>query len=189
MPLLRELFGLTSDRSPYVFLSDGGHFENLGLYEMVRRRCHFIVVSDAGCDPEYTFEDLSNAVRKIRIDFSVPIDISLNEIGTRSASHLAIGRIRYSAVDGAVDDGILLYMKATLSGDEPPDVLNYARSHPAFPHESTSNQFFNEDQFESYRMLGLHTIEQAMPAIPVEAGFGRLVTVEAGLSRPSKVGG
>jgi hypothetical protein len=53
-------------------------------------------------------------------------------------------------------------MKATLSGDEPADVLNYARSHAAFPHESTANQFFTEAQFESYRMLGLHTIEQAL---------------------------
>lgn len=167
-PLLRELFGLTSDRSPYVFLSDGGHFENLGLYEMVRRRCHFIIVSDAGCDPGYAFEDLSNAVRKIRIDFSIPIEFPATGIGMDHARqgngnpHFAVGAIRYSAVDGAVEDGVLLYMKATLSGDEPADVLNYARSHPLFPHESTANQFFTEAQFESYRMLGLHTIEHAL---------------------------
>ena len=55
----------TTDDSPYVYLSDGGHFENLGLYEMLRRRCRFIVVIDAGCDPDFTFEDLGNAVRKI----------------------------------------------------------------------------------------------------------------------------
>ena len=52
-------------------LSDGGHFENLGLYEMVRRRCRFIVLSDAGCDPGITFEDLGNAVRKISIDLNL----------------------------------------------------------------------------------------------------------------------
>ena len=167
-PLIRELFGLTSDRSPYVFLSDGGHFENLGLYEMVRRRCRFIIVSDAGCDPEYSFEDLSNAVRKIRIDFSIPIEFAPEGIGMdrerqgAGNPHFAIGTIRYSAVDGAVEDGVLVYMKATLSGDEPADVLNYAKSNPVFPHESTSNQFFTEAQFESYRMLGLHTIEHAV---------------------------
>ena len=179
-PLLRELFGLTSDRSPYVFLSDGGHYENLGLYEMVRRRCHCIIVSDAGCDPDYTFEDLSNAVRKIRIDFSIPIDFAADGIGMNLAgqgkgnSHVAIGTIKYSAIDRDATDGVLVYMKATLSGDEPADVLNYARSHHAFPHESTSNQFFTEAQFESYRMLGVHTVDQS--AALIEAGLSRTST-------------
>src|ERR1019366_9431700 len=63
-PLLSETFGLTTDAKPYVYLSDGGHFENLGLYEMVRRRCRFILVVDAGCDKDFAFEDLGNAVRK-----------------------------------------------------------------------------------------------------------------------------
>jgi hypothetical protein len=171
-PLLRELFGLTSDRSAYVFLSDGGHFENLGLYEMIRRRCRCILVADAGCDPKYTFEDLSDAIRKIRIDFSIPIEFPAKGLGmdqagqARGNHHFAVGSIRYSAVDGNVGDGILVYMKPTLSGDEPADILNYARSHPAFPHEPTSNQFFTEAQFESYRMLGLHTFEQ-VAALPV----------------------
>ena len=65
----------TDDKNPYVYLSDGGHFENLGLYEMVLRRCHTIVVSDAGCDPGCSFEDLGNAIRKIRIDFGIPIEL------------------------------------------------------------------------------------------------------------------
>src|SRR5262249_28272278 len=65
VPLVEETFGLTTDERRYVYLSDGGHFENLGLYEMVRRRCRYIVAVDAGCDPDYTFEDLGNAVRKI----------------------------------------------------------------------------------------------------------------------------
>jgi hypothetical protein len=161
------LTGNTTARTRFVNLSDGGHFENLGLYEMVRRRCHCIIVSDAGCDPAYTFEDLSNAVRKIRIDFSIPIEFPPDGLGMSVAGqgtanrHIAIGTIRYSAVDGPVADGVLIYMKATLSGDEPVDVLNYARSHPIFPHESTANQFFTEAQFESYRVLGLHTLQQA----------------------------
>src|SRR5580700_10420619 len=52
--IVREAFSLTDDTSQYVYLSDGGHFENLGIYEMVRRRCRYIVVSDAGCDPKFT---------------------------------------------------------------------------------------------------------------------------------------
>jgi hypothetical protein len=72
-PLVAEAFGLTTDDAPYVYLSDGGHFENLGLYEMVRRRCRYIVAVDAGCDPNFAFEDLGNAVRKIFIDLGVRI--------------------------------------------------------------------------------------------------------------------
>jgi hypothetical protein len=88
-PLLQETFGLTTDDKEYVYLSDGGHFENLGLYEMVRRRCRFIIVSDAGCDPEHAFEDLSNAVRKIEIDLGVTIDFQgLEVLKPRDASRL-----------------------------------------------------------------------------------------------------
>ena len=74
VPLFAEALGQTNDESPYVYLSDGGHFENLGLYEMVRRRCRLIVLVDAGCDPDFAFEDLGNAVRKIYIDLGIPIN-------------------------------------------------------------------------------------------------------------------
>ena len=72
LPYIYEATGNTNDTYPYVYLSDGGHFENLGLYEMVLRRSHRIVVSDGGCDPKYVYEDLGNAVRKIRIDLGIP---------------------------------------------------------------------------------------------------------------------
>jgi hypothetical protein len=162
-PLVRELLGLTSDVNPYVYLSDGGHFENLGLWSMVVRRCGVIIVSDAGCDPDYTFADLSNAVRRIRIDLGIPIEfgaLDLSRAGQGvSNPHGVLGTIRYSAVDGAgAPDGLLLYVKATLSGDEPIDVRNFALLDPAFPHDSTGNQFFDEDRFESYRALGYHSI-------------------------------
>lgn len=162
-PLLRELFGLTTDRNPYVYLSDGGHYENLGLWEMVARRCRFIVVSDAGCDPEYRFDDLSNAVRRIRLDLGIPIQfrsLPMTRDGQGHGNpHAAIGVIRYSVVDGAgAPDGTILYLKATLSGDETVDVWNFARTDPAFPHDSTSDQFFDEAHFESYRTLGFHTV-------------------------------
>jgi len=163
-PLVREMFGRTTDGNPYVYLSDGGHFENLGLYEMVARRCHFVVVSDAGCDADYAFEDLGNAIRKIRIDFGIPITfadgVQIDKSRSRNGNaHGAVGLIHYSAVDPGASDGVLLYLKATLSGDEPIDVANYASAHADFPHESTANQWFGESQFESYRMLGVHTLD------------------------------
>ena len=162
-PLVRELLGLTTDHNPYVYLSDGGHYENLGLWEMVARRCAFIVIADAGCDPEYRFDDLANAIRRIRLDLGIPIQfpsIPMTRDGQAHGNpHGVIGRIRYSVVDGAdAPDGTILYLKATLSGDEPIDVLNFAQSDTAFPHDSTSDQFFDEAHFESYRTLGFHTV-------------------------------
>jgi hypothetical protein len=174
-PIIDEALGLTNDRSPYVYLSDGGHFENLGLYEMVLRRCHFIVVSDAGQDPECSFADLGESVRKIRVDFGIPIEFERMTIYPRSAidalkkagqkgHNCAIGRIRYSAVDPDVNgkkapDGILIYIKPACYGEEPRDIYEYFKRSDTFPHESTTDQFFAESQFESYRMLGAHTME------------------------------
>jgi len=166
-PLFSEAFGLTTDRYKYVNLSDGGHFENLGLYEMVLRRCHYIIVSDGGQDPECSYADLGEAVRKIRIDFGIPIEFGPMSIYPRSAidtlktpgHNCAIGRIRYSVVDGDnARDGIIVYIKPACYGDEPRDIYEYFKTNPTFPHESTSDQFFSESQFESYRMLGAYTM-------------------------------
>ncbi|HEY7292423.1 MAG TPA: hypothetical protein VH583_21470 [Vicinamibacterales bacterium] len=191
-PLLRELFGHTTDANPYVYLSDGGHFENLGLYEMVARRCKFIVVSDAGCDADYAFEDLGNAIRKIRIDLGIRIDfpqgLGIDAAHSRAGNrHGAIGFIRYSSIDGAVEDGVLVYLKATLSGDEPVDVSNYASAHPDFPHESTVNQWFGESQFESYRMLGLHTVDSLAGDYDGSAGMpGLIAIITDAMSKPPR---
>lgn len=162
-PLAREMLGLTTDHNPYVYLSDGGHYENLGLWEMVARRCRFVIISDAGCDPTYSFEDLANAVRRIRLDLDIPIEFPPMEASRegqgRTNQHGAIGVIKYSAVDGpGTPDGTILYLKATLSGDESVDVRNFAAADQRFPHDSTANQFFDEARFESYRMLGFHTV-------------------------------
>jgi hypothetical protein len=140
---------------------------------MVLRRCHFIVVSDAGSDPECSFADLGEAVRKIRVDFGIPIDFDQMKIYPRSqidaakqpGHKCAIGRIRYSAVDPDVNgkkapDGIIIYIKPACYGDEPRDIYEYFKRSETFPHESTADQFFSESQFESYRMLGAHTMDK-----------------------------
>ena len=164
-PLMREILGLTTEHNPYVYLSDGGHFENLGLYEMVARRCHCIVVSDAGCDPDYTYNELGDAIRRIRLDFGVPIEfvkpLSATRVGqSKGNPHGAVAVIKYSFADGPdAPDGMLVYMKATLSGIEPVDVWNFAKTNPTFPHDPTSDQFFDEARFESYRSLGFQTVK------------------------------
>jgi Patatin-like phospholipase len=169
MPILDEMFGRTTDHSPYVYLSDGGHFENLGLYEMIRRRCRFIVLADAGSDPECAFDDLGGAIRKIRVDFGVPIEFDgeipiypRTESDKPNGRYWAVAHIRYSTVDGGGTDhdGYLFYIKPAFYGREPRDVFSYAMSNPEFPHESTADQFFGEDQLESYRALGLFAVDQ-----------------------------
>jgi hypothetical protein len=161
VPALKELAGATTDEGEWVYLSDGGHFENLGLYEMIRRRCRFIVISDASCDPKCTFEDLGNATRKAYIDFGVSIEFEKLSIQPRQTPpaagvSCAIGSIKYPGSDRL---GWLLYIKPTYHGTERADIRSYAAAHGKFPHESTTEQWFSESQLESYRALGANVVE------------------------------
>jgi hypothetical protein len=179
--LLVELFGLTNDAHSHVYLSDGGHFENLGLYELVRRRCRLIVASDAAQDGSFEFNDLGNAIEKCRADLGIDIDIRVEPIRIRDENghshwHCAVGTIRYDKVDVGAQVGTLLYLKASITGDEPTDVLRYAAQNEEFPHQSTADQWFNESQFESYRMLGLHSIVEAFKGVAHNDIFDGMTT-------------
>jgi len=183
------------------YLSDGGHFENMGAYELIRRRLARIVLVDAEADPDYTFDGLANLVRKARLDFGAEIEFltepALDDalpashrrlFGTleqlrrgkwaqepvkerlldqlrltveepvdrarHSLAHAALARVTF--VDDPGWQGWLLYLKPTLVGDEPADLGEYHRAHSPFPQETTGDQFFDEAQWESYRMLGYH---------------------------------
>lgn len=186
-PLFSELLGMTTSTSRYINLSDGGHFDNLGLYEMVLRRCRYILVSDAGRDPKHGFEDLGNAIRKVRIDFGIPVEFKRRiEIQPRSDGpagaeqspglFCAVAEIKYSVIDGTspAADGWLVYVKPALRGrgaggaadaPVPYDVFSYAQRSKDFPHETTNDQWFDEAQFESYRALGLHIVSQLTAAM------------------------
>ena len=176
--LFTEAFSTTNEDRPFVNLSDGGHFDNLGLYELIRRRCRYIIVVDAECDPAYEFSSLAQAIRMVRIDFNVTINIDVQALapkpGERCArGHWAHGTIKYktSANDAAdsfpdrglrqdgADFGELLYIKSSILPEEhnghiSADVIEYAKRHSHFPHDTTADQFFTEPQFESYRKLG-----------------------------------
>jgi hypothetical protein len=177
VPLLEEGLGLTTDLRPYVYLSDGGHFEDLGLYEMVRRRCRFMVVVDAGEDHKFAFEDLGNAVRKIYIDLGVEIEFhGLDRLTNRPGPavtreerekipYQAIGVVKYLDADGEEEgcgDGIILYIKPALHGTEAAGIASYANAHQTFPHETTTDQWFTESQFESYRSLGAEITDRVL---------------------------
>jgi hypothetical protein len=175
--ILREAFGLTNDTSPYVYLSDGGHFENLALYEMVRRRCRYIVVLDGGCDADYTYEDLGNALRKVRIDMKIPIQFlqGLPQPNSPPNKRCAVARICYKEIDANLENGYLIYIKPVILGTEPPDVTAYKAANDKFPHQSTGDQFFDESQTESYRMLGFCSASEIFNQWDSRQGFEALV--------------
>jgi hypothetical protein len=149
---------------------------------MVRRRCRFIIVSDAGCDPTYAFDDLGNAVRKISLDLGVDIRFyGLTELKPRQAAgspktgdvpkaenpdqpFYAIGVIDYRTADGGGEEGIIVYVKAGYHRHWifNVGVRNYATANPDFPHQSTGDQFFSESQYESYRSLGFEIMDDIL---------------------------
>ena len=168
-PYFCEMWGSTQSRA--VQLSDGGHFENLALYELVRRHCRYILLSDVGADPEVAFDDLGNAVRRIREDFGVEIELDLSPLmpgpDGLARQHMVVGTIHYDAARdvSATDKGILLYFKPALTGDEPADVRQYKTRNVAFPNETTVDQFYDEAQWEAYRRLGQHAARAALDFI------------------------
>jgi hypothetical protein len=162
--LLKELLASTTDESKYIYLSDGGHFENLAIYELVRRRCKNIIACDADADNGMTFGDLGNAIRKCRSDFGVEITIDPTPVQFPGAgfaqAHGVMGDIRYPrTADQEAFAGKILYIKPTITSGTPRDVLAYRAGHDEFPDQSTADQWFDESQFESYRRLGLYSMQ------------------------------
>jgi len=162
--LLQELLGRVGDDQQYVYLTDGGHFDNMGLYELVRRRCYEIVICDAEEDDGPVFDGIGMAIRKCRIDFGVEIDLDLSKLAHDAATkaspvHWIAGTIRYPETPEG-GEGTILYIKSSVTGDEAADVYNYRLEHPIFPQDSTNDQWFTESQFEGYRRLGQHVVDK-----------------------------
>ncbi len=163
------------------YLSDGGHYENTGVLELLRRRVGFIVCCDCGADPNYTYEDSANLMRLARIDFGAEFElISPEKAPVLAARAAEIGR--YFAGDedelaekpqGKNNQCALLYrvtfasndtnqptecfvlmLKPRLILDAPLDLFEYQTKNPDFPQQTTFDQFFDEAQWESYRKLG-----------------------------------
>ncbi|CAN7741335.1 patatin-like phospholipase family protein [Rhizobium leguminosarum] len=168
-----ETAGRLDEKKLNVYLTDGGHVENLGIYELLRRRCKVILAIDAEADPSMTFESFVNLQVMARIDLGIRIELPWQDIQKRTLEvtkemtsnaggptkskgpHAAVGVIEY----GEDEKGILLYIKSSLTGDENDYIMDYKRRNPTFPHETTLDQFFSEEQFEVYRALGFHAVQ------------------------------
>jgi len=167
--LFSELIAQADEKKRYVYLSDGGHFENLAVYELIRRRCRLIVACDGDADSSYEFSDLLSLIEKARTDFGVRIEIDFGTIrpaeGRReSPRNFVLGKIYYDP-DNCEDVGTLILIKASMPTKTgvpvnlverklPDDVWRYYEKNGSFPHQTTADQWFDELQFESYRALG-----------------------------------
>jgi hypothetical protein len=167
--LLREMRSVVNERDQWVNLSDGGHIENLAVYELLRRRCRYVICGDGAADPAMNFGGLAVLMRFARLDMGIEIEILLDDLrlgddGT-SPQHAALGRIKYPPLTegGEPEEGYLLYIKSSFSGNEDETMREYRAKNPAFPHESTADQFFDEGQFEAYRALGYHMADGLFP--------------------------
>jgi len=169
-----------NEKANFIELTDGGHFENLALYELIRRRVRTIIVTDGGADLDFNFSDLANAVEKVRVDFGVIIDFAYTnnqapicDLLPNSGEEKSLYKAKYSLAkrgyaegriiypettrkDGQKElmVGRIIYIKATLTGGLPEDIYGYKSGNPDFPNQTTADQFFDEGQFEAYRELG-----------------------------------
>lgn len=166
--ILLECFaGFPGSGSPFWYLSDGGHFENTAAYALLREEAELIVIADCGADPDYRFHDLENLVRRARIDLNADIDFlkpnknaswgrlgafgSLNDLAsTNSQACLALARVTYAS--GL--RGHILLVKPNVSADLAVDLVNFKAANPLFPQQPTTDQFFDEAQWECYFRLG-----------------------------------
>jgi hypothetical protein len=165
--LLREtLSARMSEKEAWLNLSDGGHIENMAVYELLRRRCKFIICVDGESDPTFTFGGLMTLVRHAQIDFGITIAPELDDLRPDPATgysktHFHFCRIHYP--DGI---GLLLYIKLSVTGNESELIKRYRINNPEFPHQTTLDQFFDQEQFEAYRQLGVHAAEALfLPAL------------------------
>jgi hypothetical protein len=221
--LLKESLLQTNDLSSHCYLTDGGHFDNTGLYSLVERGCRYIVLIDNGADSEPCFEDLGEVIRRCRIDFGAKIDLNVQGFrrssrhivdeatnghvaqitladGRRARVHYVVGDIAYAqshldALSGVVAahrprersdvTGTIVWIKPTLIGGESADVTQYGLQNPAFPQQTTADQWFDESQFESYRQLGEHSVTCLFESVAEKPGSSNPPALFQEIRKPS----
>jgi hypothetical protein len=180
--LFKEMLGRTKLNDRFLYVTDGGHFDNLGIVELLRRGCTTIYCLDAGGDPAGTYAALGEAIALARSELQVDIDIDPSPINPHAkdeppATDHVIGRIRYRATptgsgevtcdakESSDDVGRIVYCRAAVTAQAPFDVRAFQAKDHRFPHHSTFDQLFDDEKFESYRALGAHTAGLAIDTL------------------------
>lgn len=190
---------LNAHASPLRFVEDGTHFDPLGVYSLLERRCAFVIACDATTDEKRSFAALATVIRTCRVSLGIEIQIGLGVLGAAGGDvlkHYQLGTIRYP--DGTT--GVLLYIRPTMTGDEPADLVQYAAEHPAYPDAPTvreSPEFsiggltflrvpdlfkqfeWDDAAAETYRRLGEHTVETLAREVKDSTSWGRVPVAQA----------
>lgn len=181
--MLREFLSQTNDLASYCYLTDGGHFDNLGLYSLIERGCRLVVVADATADPKPCFSDLGDVIRRCRIDFGAEIDLTVDAMRrdekTKEAATFVMGTITYSKehldalgwekTDEDNRRGIIILIKPAMTAGVNADIRQYSLENDTFPDQTTADLFFDEAQFESYRKLGEFCARLAFTKLDADA--------------------
>jgi hypothetical protein len=179
--LLCELLGRNRIGSKYLYVTDGGHYENLGLVELLRRGCTEIYCLDAsgvGQDGA-EFETLGEAIALARSELGVEIEFDTarlardpSQMTPDEKTHIAkrdvvTARIAYPpGEDGTVpSDGKLIYVRNAMTDAAPWDVRAHHEVDPRFPNNPTVDQLYTDQKFEAYRVLGARAAERAVAAM------------------------
>ncbi len=177
--LLREVAGVFDPANRFLLITDGGHYENLGLVELLRQRCRTVYCIDASGDSPPLATTLGNAIALAKEELGVTIELDkpldlvpgsadpltpkdpLADLSARLSKAVVVtGEVSYPEpfqVAGEPSPSAaakLILVKTRLHPDLPVEVLSYAQQHPTFPNDSTSDQWFDEGQFNAYYELG-----------------------------------
>ena len=170
--LAKEAFGKTSVYDRFLYVTDGGHYDNLGLVEALRHRPKKIYVLDASSDPEDSFSTLGQAIATARMDLGCELDLDPRRLRRKNDKPPLVsydtGKVRYP--DG--EEAELYYVKAIVTRKLPWDVEAYAKEHATFPRTSTTNQLYGEFDLEAYRVLGREGTRALLDAPTRKFGAG-----------------
>lgn len=162
---VRPLFGRSDATLDRAFVTDGGHIENSGLYQLLRRRCALMLAVDGGGDPEGGLDTLGTLQHLARVELRThliidPIDVEVDASG-RSNRHFFVIRVVYP------DDqhGVIVYVKPSITGDEPWYLKRYRVRNPSFPNDAIVHQAFDDRKFEAYLALGEHMGESMLRVV------------------------
>jgi hypothetical protein len=181
--LLREAIGSPSMYDRRIYVTDGGHYDNLGLVEALRREPAQVIVIDASNDPEDRFNALGEAIATARMDHGIRIDLDPAPM-VRGQKARADRAWAYGIATHPLKEGRehpfkteIFFLKAVLAGPLGWDIEQYAATHGDFPRRSTSDQFYDEWDFEAYRDLGYvlaesltehHRVKARLEDLPVQ---------------------
>jgi hypothetical protein len=175
--LFREMLGRNRLDAKFLYVSDGGHYENLGLVELLRRGCTQIVCIDAAGDPPGGHHTLGQAISLARAELGVEFtDLDMSPLAVRDGTPAGatwvtrpytIGTYRFPrrSPDEPERTGTFVYIHKSVDETAPLDVQAYQRAHGVFPYDGTGDQFYDVEQFEAYRELGAHNAALALDAL------------------------